>query len=117
MKSQVYPKNVMDTWEGVGRGSLSKTHVISTILVILDISCMFVTMGTDSARNPVCWTLGSSLVAMWWQFGPLGAFWSMSVFPGSGLSVSPSLSLSLSFPSLLWDSPFLPSGNSCFQVI
>lgn len=107
MKSQVYPKNVMDTWEGVGRGSLSKTHVISTILVILDISCMFVTMGTDSARNPVCWALGSSLVAMWWQFGPLGAFWSMSVFPGSGLSifvfvfvsVFPQPSLGLSFSS------------------
>lgn len=68
----------MDTREGVGQGEvLSKTHVISTILVILDISCMFITMATDSARDLVCWALGSGLAAMWCQFGPLSAFWSL----------------------------------------
>lgn len=75
---------------------LSKTHVIATILVILDISCMFVTMATDSARNFVCWALGSSIAAMWCQFGPLGAFSvSLSVYP----SLCPSVFVS-AFPYL-----------------
>lgn len=66
---------------GRGRKVLYKTHVIATIPVILDISCMFVTMVTDSARNLVCWALGSSITAMWCQFGPLGAFLSLCLSP------------------------------------
>lgn len=69
------------------RRFLSKTHVIATILVILDISCMFVTMETDSARNLVCWALGFSIAAMWCQFGPLSDFLSLCLSPSACVSV------------------------------
>lgn len=78
----------------MGRRFLSKTHVIATILVILDISCMFVTMATDSARNLVCWALGSSIVAMWCQFGPLSDFLSLCLSPPACVSLSFCLCLS-----------------------
>lgn len=86
------------------RRFLSKTHVIATILVILDISCMFVTMETDSARNLVCWALGFSIAAMWCQFGPLSDFLSLCLSPSACVSLfflslsflSPSLGLSVS---------------------
>lgn len=81
-KAKFIPSTAMSTLGGGRREEvLYKTHVIATILVILDISCMFVTMVTDSAGNLVCWALGSSITAMWCQFGPLGAFLSLCLSP------------------------------------
>lgn len=68
---------------------------------------MFVTMATDSARNPVCWALGSRLVAMWSQFGPLGAFWSLCLSSRAKAFLSLLLlSLLCLSPAFLWVSPF-----------
>lgn len=62
---------------------------------------MFVTMATDSARNLVCWAMGSGITAMWCQFGPLGVF------------LSPPACISLSFVSISASGPlhFLSVGN------
>lgn len=92
------------------RRFLSKTHVIATILVILDISCMFVTMETDSARNLVCWALGFSIAAMWCQFGPLSDFLSLCLSPSACVSLFFCLCLST---ARLWASLFLLPENSC----
>lgn len=107
-ESQVYLKKCSEYLEEWGEEEvLSKTHVIATILVILDISCMFVTMATDSARNlvlpgPQPWR--GHVVSIW-------ASWCFSV------SLSPPAwswpFLSLSFLSLSLAFYFLLPGNNC----
>lgn len=77
-----------------GEEVLSTTHVTAAILVILDSSCVFVTMATDSAQNLVFWALESDTGTMWCQFWPLGALLSVCLHssclsPFVSVSVSP----------------------------
>lgn len=64
---------------------------------------MFLTMATDSARNLVCWALGSSKTTMWCQFGPLGVSLSLCLSP----PYLPVFCLGFRLSSAcLWASPF-----------
>lgn len=106
-KAKFIPSTAMSTLGGGRREEvLYKTHVIATILVILDISCMFVTMVTDSTKPCL---LGPGVqhhghvVSIWtsWCFSV-----SLSVSPSSCLSFHLCLCLS---SACLWACPFSPS--------